>query len=40
MANSAKWIINNHVYEIAEIIKPNSIYVYLMVRGLQNSDLM
>jgi len=40
MANSAKWIINNHVYEIAEIVKPNSIYVYLMVRGLQNSDLM
>ena len=40
MANSAKWTINNHVYEVAEIIKPNSIYVYLIVRGLQNSDLM
>ena len=40
MVNSAKWTINNHVYEVAEIIKPNSIYVYLIVRGLQNSDLM
>lgn len=40
MPNSAKWIINNHVYEISEIIKAKSVYVYLMIRPIKNSDLM
>lgn len=36
--NCAKWLVNNHTYELAEMTTRDSTYTYLLIRPIENFD--